>query len=44
MNTQFIRNIKSRRLEGKRTLGGHRCRWKENVKMDLEVTEWERVR
>jgi hypothetical protein len=25
-------------------LGGHSCRWKDNIKMDLEVTEWERVR
>jgi hypothetical protein len=27
--------------EGKRPLGRHRRRWKDNIKMDLQEVEWE---
>jgi hypothetical protein len=26
--------------EGKRLLGRHRCRWEDNIKMDLQEVEW----
>jgi hypothetical protein len=26
--------------EGRRPLGRHRCRWEDNIKMDLMETEW----
>jgi len=29
--------------EGKRSLGRHRPRWEDNVKMDLQELEWGRV-
>jgi hypothetical protein len=30
-----------RKPEGKRPLGRPRCRWEENVKMDVQEVEWE---
>jgi hypothetical protein len=32
-----------RKHEGKRPLGGHRCRWEVNIKMDLREIGWESV-
>jgi hypothetical protein len=29
-----------RKSEGKRPLGRPRCRWVDNIKMDLRETEW----
>jgi hypothetical protein len=29
------------KLEGKRILGRHRCRWEDNIKMDLKEVECE---
>jgi hypothetical protein len=29
--------------EGKRLLGRHRCRWEDNIKMDLREIAWEGV-
>jgi hypothetical protein len=26
--------------EGKRLLGGHRCRWEDNIRMDLREVRW----
>jgi hypothetical protein len=26
--------------EGKIPLGGHRCKWEDNIKMDLREVEW----
>jgi hypothetical protein len=31
------------KLEGKRALGRPRCRWEDNIKMDLRETGWEVV-
>jgi len=31
------------KLEGKRLLGKHRCRWEDNIRMDLREIGWERV-
>jgi hypothetical protein len=29
--------------KGKRSLGTQRCRWEDNIRMDLRETEWETV-
>jgi hypothetical protein len=36
-------NISGAKLEGKRPLGKPRCRWKDNIRMDLRVIGWEGV-
>jgi hypothetical protein len=30
-----------RRSEGRRALGGPRCRWENNIKLDFKVIAWE---
>jgi hypothetical protein len=32
-----------RKCEGKRMLGGPRCRWEDNIRMDIRDTGWEGV-
>jgi hypothetical protein len=32
--------VKTGKPEGKRPLGRHRCRWKDNIKMDLQEVGW----
>jgi hypothetical protein len=36
-------NILVGKPKGKRPLGRHRCRWEDNIKMDLKEIEWENV-
>jgi hypothetical protein len=31
------------KLEGKRLLGKHRCRWEDNIRTELEDIRWEGV-
>jgi len=32
-----------RKPEGKRPLGRHRCKWEDNIRMDLREIGWESV-
>ena len=29
--------------EGKRSLGRHKCRWEDNIKMDIQEVRWRRI-
>jgi hypothetical protein len=35
-----VYRILDRKPEGKRPLGRHRCRWEDNIKMDIEEVLW----
>jgi hypothetical protein len=40
MSERSVYRVLVGKPEGKRPLGRHRCRWEDNIKMDLQEVEW----
>jgi hypothetical protein len=40
---RYAYNILVGKPEGKRPLGRHRCRWEDNIRMDIREKGWEGV-